>query len=76
MNLYDLLQRIKKAETEADEVAILREAIEQLIKDCKPNIKLHACRFNDGDCVCDCYRAGQDVYQSNLLASIQPKEMK
>jgi len=40
--------------------------ISELIDNAKPDIKNHVCRFNDGDCVCDCYKSGQDKYQSNL----------
>lgn len=40
--------------------------IEKAMDVVKPNIKDHICRFNDGNCVCECYKAGQDEYQSNL----------
>jgi len=43
-----------------------KQQIANLVKQAKPNIKNHACRFNDGKCVCDCYKLGQDDYQSSI----------
>jgi len=40
--------------------------IKDILDSSKPDIKNHACRFNDGKCVCDCYKLGQDDYKSNI----------
>ena len=40
--------------------------ISQIIGNITPDIKNHICRFNDGNCVCECYKSGQDEFKSNI----------
>lgn len=44
-----------------------KAALLEAIKSAKPDIDEHPCRFNDGECVCDCYKSSQDEYEQNLI---------
>ena len=51
-----------KALSETSFRFMLRSFAEELV----PDIENHYCRFNDGECVCDCFKEAIDKINKNL----------
>lgn len=66
-------RRIQIGEVGGAHSTIKQELVE-LCRDyamsCKPDIKEHTCRMNDGECVCECYNTALKKWEENIKGKI------
>lgn len=58
--VYNFKKKIKQFISQS-----IQQAVEDHWKEIQPDIKEHICRFNDGECICGCYKKAQDDFNYN-----------